>query len=84
MGTMQTLEAVIDTNGAIRLVDNVQLPKGRRALVSILDEDAEPSVVDLNSADDFDADMLALAEGDVAESGYKGSYSREDIYFDHD
>lgn len=84
MGTMQTLEAVIDTNGAIRLVDNVQLPKGRRALVSILDEDAEPSVVDQSSADDFDADMLALADGDDTDSGYKGSYSREDIYFDHD
>jgi len=81
---MQTLEAVIDTNGTIRLVDNVQLPKGRRALVSILDEDAEPLVLGKDASDDFDGDMLALADGSDVPSNYDGSYSREDIYFDHD
>ena len=84
MNTMQTLEAVIDTNGTIRLVDNVQLPKGRRALVSILDEDAEPLALEKDASDDFDGDMLALADGPDVSANYDGSYSREDIYFDHD
>jgi hypothetical protein len=32
---------------------------------------------------EFETDMLAFAE-DTTSSLYQGSYSREDIYFDHD
>ena len=40
---MQTIEAVIDENGVVRLLEAVHLPIPRRALVTILDEDpAEP------------------------------------------
>ena len=34
--------------------------------------------------DEFEADMIAFAEGTEPLSGYNSSYSREDIYFDHD
>ena len=35
--------------------------------------------------DDFEADMLVFAEDtETHSSGYKATYSREDIYFDHD
>ena len=35
--------------------------------------------------DEFEADMLAFAEGtENLQSSSAGSYSREDIYFDHD
>ncbi|HMO80936.1 MAG TPA: hypothetical protein PKD24_09100 [Pyrinomonadaceae bacterium] len=36
---MQTVEAIIDKNGAVRLLGSVKLPKERRALVTILDEE---------------------------------------------
>ena len=36
---MQTVEAIIDKNGAVRLLGDVKLPKDRRALVTILDEE---------------------------------------------
>ena len=36
---MQTVEAIIDKNGAVRLLGDVRLPKDRRALVTILDEE---------------------------------------------
>lgn len=34
--------------------------------------------------EEFEADMLAFAEGTENHSSYQGAYSREDIYFDHD
>jgi hypothetical protein len=33
---------------------------------------------------DFEADMLAFAEGTEKIPPYNGTYSRADIYFDHD
>ena len=33
---------------------------------------------------EFEADMIAFAEGTENLSNYNGTYSREDIYFDHD
>ena len=39
----------------------------------------------LESGDgEFEADMLAFAGGAENSSNYNGTYSREDIYFDHD
>jgi len=42
---IQTLEAVIDEHGTIRLLEDVHLPASRRALVTILEEpsSAHPS-----------------------------------------
>jgi len=35
---VQTLEAIIDEQGNVRLLEGVQLPGARRALVMVLDE----------------------------------------------
>jgi hypothetical protein len=35
---MQTVEAVIDEDGRVRLLESVRLPEARRALVTILEE----------------------------------------------
>jgi|GEM_PF-658694 len=35
---MQTVEAIIDENGKVRLLENVRLQQARRALLTILDE----------------------------------------------
>jgi hypothetical protein len=37
---IQTVEAVIDENGRVQLLEDVRLPEARRALVTILDEEA--------------------------------------------
>jgi hypothetical protein len=36
---MKTVEAIIEPGGGVRLVEPVQVPSPRRALVTILDED---------------------------------------------
>ncbi len=36
---MQTIEAVIDKNGKVQLLENVRLPQARRALLTILDDE---------------------------------------------
>ena len=41
---IQTLEAVVNENGKIELLDEISLRKRRRALVTILDE--EPKISD--------------------------------------
>lgn len=41
---LQTLEAVIDAQGIVRLLEPVALPPGRRVLVTILNDQAAPAV----------------------------------------
>ena len=36
---MQTIEAVIDENGSVKLLENVRLRQARRALLTILDDE---------------------------------------------
>ncbi len=36
---MQTLEAIIDKDGKVRLLEKVRLPQARRALLTILDDE---------------------------------------------
>ncbi len=38
---MQTLEAVIDKDGKVHLLENVRLPRAHRALLTILDDEPE-------------------------------------------
>lgn len=47
---IQTLEAVIDEHGAVRLLEQIHLPTARRALVTILEDEpmahlAEPALL---------------------------------------
>lgn len=43
---LKTLEAVIDDQGRVRLLEEVRLSKPRRALVTILEEESEGTVSD--------------------------------------
>jgi hypothetical protein len=36
---MRTIEAVIDKNGNVQLLENIHLPQARRALLTILDDE---------------------------------------------
>lgn len=38
---MKTLEAVIDVNGKVSLLENVRLPQARRALLTITDDEPQ-------------------------------------------
>jgi hypothetical protein len=41
---IQTIEAVIDENGKVHLLESVSLPEARRALVTILEEEPATEV----------------------------------------
>ena len=58
----QTLEAVIDEHGAVRLLKPVHLSGTRRALVTILDD--QPAW----DADEFDASYRAMAQDEAREA----------------
>ncbi len=44
---LQTIEAVIDEKGMLRLLEPIRLPKLRRVLITILDEDPSGDAVNL-------------------------------------
>ena len=48
--SVQTLEAVIDEHGNVRLLEPVQLPAPRRALVTILDDQLIPETALLSES----------------------------------
>ena len=58
----QTLEAVIDEHGSVRLLKPVHLSGTRRALVTILDD--QPTW----DADEFDASYRAMAQDEAREA----------------
>jgi hypothetical protein len=41
---IQAVEAMIDRNSRVRLLQDILLPRGRRALVTVLEEDADTEV----------------------------------------
>lgn len=43
---LQTIEALIDENGQLRILDSIDLPKMRRVIVTILDEQPSQAVLD--------------------------------------
>jgi len=43
---IQTVEAVIDETGNLRLLQSIALPVLRRALVTILDDEPQPSALE--------------------------------------
>ena len=47
---LKTVEAVIETDGSVRLVEPVRIPRPRRALVIILDEENEGETAQLSEA----------------------------------
>lgn len=48
---MQTVEAIIDKAGKVRLLSEVELPASRRALLTILDE--EPKITNSSNREEL-------------------------------
>lgn len=42
--SIRTIEAIVDEGGRVRLLEDVRLPKARRALVTLLEESARHGV----------------------------------------
>ncbi len=65
---MQTVQAIIDKNGKVLLLENVQITKPRRALVTILDEegfDEIPNIMALLSEQALAIDWNKPEEDEV-------------------
>ena len=60
---MQTLEAIVDSTGTLRLPSAVRLPKNRRAILTILDE--EPAQSPLDKKQKLIEAFKRLAEKDI-------------------
>ena len=54
---IQTLKAVIDEHGIVRLLEDIRLPASRRALVTVLEDDPI----------DYQAETALLSEAALAE-----------------
>jgi predicted DNA-binding antitoxin AbrB/MazE fold protein len=44
---LQTIEAVIDQNGVLKLLEPIKLPKSRRVLITILDEEPSDEIANI-------------------------------------
>ena len=44
---LQTIEGIIDQNGKLKILDKVKLPKSRRIIITILNEEPSDEVVNL-------------------------------------
>lgn len=64
---IQTVEAIIDSSGRVLLLEDVVLPKGRRALVTVLDERADVGTLEpaLLSEESLAEDWLRLEEDEA-------------------
>jgi len=67
---IKTVEAVIDENGQVRLLEAINLPVARRALVTILEEEPATSI----------AETALLSESALAEDWNK---PEEDAAWSH-
>jgi hypothetical protein len=57
---MQTVEAIIDENGAVRLLENVRLPEARKAVLTILDDVAQEAAADQSLAEKWSDNQKLL------------------------
>jgi len=64
---IQTVEAVIDEQGKVKLPGNMRLPKGRRALVTVLEENSKAEITEtaLLSEDALAEDWLRPEEDEA-------------------
>jgi len=46
---LQTVEAIIDENGQVHLLEKVQIEKARRAIVTILNEEAVEEIPNISA-----------------------------------
>lgn len=64
---IQTVEAIIDEQGKVRLPSGMRLPKGRRALVTVLEENSKAEIPEtaLLSEDALAEDWLRPEEDEA-------------------
>lgn len=76
----RTLEAVIEQDGHVRLLEAVRLPVARRALITILDESPAPLEDTHRSAGDVASAAAAIhqTEGAIALDGETSRWVAED------
>jgi len=72
---LQTVEAIIDEKGVLRILDSIDLPKMRRAIVTILNEEPTKEVLDLALKNQ----KIAVMEQKHAE-GYAKHPSKQDEF----
>ncbi len=70
----QTIDAIIDEHGSVRLLRPIQLPEARRALVMILDEQPALSEAELEAGyramaqdEEHEIEALELSEATIAD-----------------
>ena len=68
---MQTLEAIIDENGKVQLLENVCLPRSRRALLTILDDEPKQIKNKIGSSNQELSDALNNAYANEADEEEK-------------
>ena len=44
---LQSFEGIIDKDGKLRILDSITLPKSRRVIITVLDDDADDSFLSL-------------------------------------
>lgn len=44
---LQSFEAIIDKDGKLRILDSITLPKSRRVIITVLDDDPDDSFLSL-------------------------------------
>lgn len=44
---LQAIKGIIDENGELKILENVILPKSRRVIITILDEEPEDELINL-------------------------------------
>lgn len=61
---IQTVEAIIDEKGKVKVLQNVQLPRGHRALVTVLEEKRDDAISEtaLLSEESLSEDWLKAEE----------------------
>jgi len=64
---IQTVEAVIDEQGKVKVLRDVLLPRGRRALVTVLEEKPDESIAEtaLLSEESLSQDWLKAEEDEA-------------------
>jgi predicted DNA-binding antitoxin AbrB/MazE fold protein len=72
---LQTIEAIIDEKGVLRLLDPVDLPKMRRVIVTILNEEPTKEILDRT----LRSQKIAAMEHRQAE-GYAKRPSKKDEF----
>ncbi len=81
----QTIEAIVDEQGHVKLLGTLHLNGPRRALLTVLDEPAgSPTDTAPLSSDEFDRLLDEISEGTAALPSLPADFSRHDVYADRD